>query len=92
MADRYNDLIIDLRYSAKHAQINDWMMLFDAADAIKSLNEKYQKALADIVRLSPPGADLHRCDGCDYFDIVWFKCKKHGNRHISEVKCKRKTP
>ena len=54
MADRYNDLIIDLRYSARHAKIENWMMLFDAADAIEELNEKYQKALADIVRKSPP--------------------------------------
>lgn len=54
MADRYNDLIIDLRYSARHAKIENWMMLFDAADAIEELNAKYQKALADIVRKSPP--------------------------------------
>lgn len=33
---------------------------------------------------------LYCCDGCDYFDIVWFKCKKHGNRHISEVECDKK--
>lgn len=54
MADRYNDLIIDLRYSARHAKIENWMMLFDAADAIEELNEKYKKALADIIRKSPP--------------------------------------
>ena len=54
MADRYNDLIIDLRYSARHAKIENWMMLSDAADAIEELNEKYQKSLADIIRKSPP--------------------------------------
>ncbi len=54
MADRYNDLIIDLRYSAIHAKIENSMMLFDAADAIEELNEKYQKALADIIRKSSP--------------------------------------
>ena len=54
MSDRYNDLIIDLRYSARHAKIENWMMLFDAADAIEELNKKYQKALADVVRKSPP--------------------------------------
>lgn len=54
MADRYNDLIIDLRYSARHAKTENWMMLFDAADAIEELNAKYQKALADIVQKSPP--------------------------------------
>ena len=88
MSDRYNDLIIDLRYSARHGKIENWMMLFDAADVIEELSEKYQKALADVIRLSP-FADLHRCEGCDYFDVAWFKCKKHGNKHISEVECEK---